>query len=313
MADRHSDADHRGTPDAQRAPGPRFGLLTPIVQRIRHLHPATWEHTAGPAELARLAATADELGYDYLTAFEHVAIPEADVARRGPSFWDPLATLSFLAAHTTRIRLATQVIVLGYHHPLEVAKRYGTLDTLSGGRLVLGVGVGSLAAEFALLGHDFADRGARADEAIPAIRAALSSTRASFHGEHYAFDGWHVEPVAVQPRVPIWVGGRSARSLRRACELGDGWVPFALDTADAHELLTAAGRRLRARERPLEIILRPEAPLDPLGDPDGSRAAVADLRAVGATAVSLYFRHTSLAHYCDQLHAFARLFDLPSR
>ncbi|MPZ25970.1 MAG: TIGR03619 family F420-dependent LLM class oxidoreductase [Micromonosporaceae bacterium] len=290
----------------------RFGLLTPIVQRIRHLAPADWEERAGPAELVDLAGTADALGFDYLTAFEHVAIPEPELARRGPCFWDPLATLSFLAARTRRIRLATQVIVLGYHHPLEVAKRFGTLDLLSGGRLVLGVGVGSLAAEFALLGHDFAGRGARADEMIEALRTCLSTPRATFHGRFYSFEGWHVEPVAVQERVPIWVGGQSRRSLRRACELGDGWVPFQLDLADLRAMLRDARPRLADRPVPLEVVLRVPEPLDPLGAPHRCTAAVDQLRDLGATAVSVYFRHTSPAHYRDQLHAFAQLFALPT-
>ncbi|HEY8473744.1 MAG TPA: TIGR03619 family F420-dependent LLM class oxidoreductase [Natronosporangium sp.] len=289
---------------------PRFGLLTPIVQRIRHLAPAGWEERAGPAELATLAADADALGFDYLTAFEHVAIPEPEVARRGPCFWDPLATLAFLAAHTRRIKLATQVIVLGYHHPLAVAKRYGTLDLLSGGRLVLGVGVGSLAAEFALLGHDFAGRGDRADEMLRALRACLSDTRPTFHGRYYSFEGWHVEPVAIQPRVPIWVGGQSRRSLRRACQLADGWVPFQLTLAEIRSLLRAAQPWLADRPEPLELILRVPEPLDPLGAPDRCQAAVDQVLELGASRVSLYFRHTSLAHYRDQLRAFAEQFAL---
>jgi alkanesulfonate monooxygenase SsuD/methylene tetrahydromethanopterin reductase-like flavin-dependent oxidoreductase (luciferase family) len=108
-----------------------------------------------------VAQAADQLGYHHLTCSEHVAVPVAAVARRGSAYWDPLATLAFLAARTTAIRLATHVLVLGYHHPLAIAKRYGTLDRLSNGRLILGLGVGTLAEEFDLLGAPFADRGAR--------------------------------------------------------------------------------------------------------------------------------------------------------
>lgn len=280
------------------------------MQRIRHLQPAAWEERAGPTELAELAGEADALGFDYLTAFEHVAIPEPEVARRGPCFWDPLATLSFLAARTRRIRLATQVIVLGYHHPLEVAKRYGTLDLLSGGRLVLGVGVGSLATEFALLGHEFTGRGERADEMIQALRACLSTRQPTFQGRFYSFQGWHLEPVAVQPRVPIWVGGRSRRSLRRACELGDGWMPFQLHLADIRAMLRDARPQLADRQVPLEVVLRVPEPVDPLAAPARCRAAVEQLRELGATGVSLSFRHTSPAHYRDQLRAFADQFQL---
>ena len=97
--------------------------------------------------------------------------------RRGTRYWDPLATLGYLAARTQRIRLATNVLVLAYHHPLEIAKRYGTLDKVSNGRLILGVGVGSLKEEFDLLGAPFDDRGPRGDDALRALRASLSVAR----------------------------------------------------------------------------------------------------------------------------------------
>src|ERR1700724_1289758 len=96
---------------------------------------------------------------------------------RGGRYYDPLATFGYLAARTERIRLATHVLVLGYHHPLEIAKRYGTLDVVSGGRLILGVGVGSLESEFALVGADFAERGARADEALVALRNGFAQSQ----------------------------------------------------------------------------------------------------------------------------------------
>ncbi|MER6893154.1 LLM class flavin-dependent oxidoreductase, partial [Amycolatopsis sp. NPDC000740] len=124
-----------------------IGLVSPVVTRLPG-DPNAWEDTAGIEDLARIAETADRLGFDHLTCSEHVAVPVAVAEQRGSTYWDPLATFGFLAARTSRIRLVTQVLVLGYHHPLEIAKRYGTLDTVSGGRLVLGLGVGSLREEF---------------------------------------------------------------------------------------------------------------------------------------------------------------------
>src|SRR5690606_36935791 len=118
----------------------RFGLTTPIVTLNPRAH-APWEAAAGPAELRRIAAAADRLGFDHLTCSEHVAIPRAATQVRGARYYDPLATFGFLAACTRAIRFVTHVLVLPYHHPLAVAKRYGTLDLLSGGRLILGVGV----------------------------------------------------------------------------------------------------------------------------------------------------------------------------
>src|SRR5262249_60035962 len=143
---------------------------------------------AGPAELSRIAAAADRLGYHHLTCSEHVAIPAATVPVRGARYYDPLATFGFLAAQTTRVRFLTHVLVLPYHHPLAIAKRYGTLDRLSGGRLVLGVGVGTLAEEFALLVAALADRAERYEDALRAVRASFGRRAPSYAGPHHRFD-----------------------------------------------------------------------------------------------------------------------------
>src|SRR3954464_5145888 len=112
----------------------------------------SWEETASFDAVVEIARAADRLGYHHLTCSEHVAVPAGEIAaRRGSRYYDPLATFGYLAAATTSIRRETRVLVLGYHHPFEIAKRYGTLDTVSGGRLILGLGVGSLEEEFALL------------------------------------------------------------------------------------------------------------------------------------------------------------------
>jgi probable F420-dependent oxidoreductase len=279
----------------------RIGIVTPVVAQPPLGH-AGWERAAGIEEVARIAETADRLGYHHLTCSEHVAVPTGTAAQRGGVYWDPLATFGYLAARTRRIRLATQVLVLGYHHPLAIAKRYGTLDLVSGGRLTLGLGVGSLEEEFDLLGAPFADRGARADEAIAALRAALGRPEPSFHGDFYDFSGFVVEPHAVQERVPIWIGGRTARSLRRAVTSGDGWVPFGLPLDALAEMLTAADLR-----EGFEVVLTPAHPLDPLGSPDRARTALERLREAGATAVGVRLAATSADHYCDQLAALRDL------
>ena len=152
--------------------GVRLGVITPVATQMPGAH-AAWEASAGIEEMVRVARTADELGFDHLTCSEHVAVPPADAEVRGATYWDPLATLSHLAAHTDRIRLATYVLVLAYHHPLELAKRYGTLDRISGGRLVLGVGVGTLEREFELLEVPMRRRGERADDALRASETRL--------------------------------------------------------------------------------------------------------------------------------------------
>jgi probable F420-dependent oxidoreductase len=279
----------------------RIGIVTPVVAQPPMGH-AEWERGAGIEEVRRIAETADRLGYHHLTCSEHVAVPAAVAEQRGGVYWDPLATFGYLAARTRRIRLATQVLVLGYHHPLAIAKRYGTLDLVSGGRLTLGLGVGSLEEEFDLLGAPFADRGARADEAIAALRAALGRPAPSFHGDFYDFSGLIVEPHAVQDRVPIWIGGRTARSLRRATTSGDGWVPFGLPLDTLAEMLAAADL-----PEGFDVVLTPDRPLDPLGSPGRARTALERLREAGATAAGIRLASTSAEHYRDQLTALREL------
>ncbi|MBV8162261.1 MAG: LLM class flavin-dependent oxidoreductase, partial [Acidimicrobiia bacterium] len=129
----------------------KLGIITPVVLKRPHAH-APWEDDAGIDEIAVIAEAADRLGYHHLTCSEHVAVPFTAGEMRGAAYWDPLSTFGYLAARTEQIRLVTHVLVLGYHHPLEIAKRYGTLDRVCQGRVILGVGVGTLQEEFALLG-----------------------------------------------------------------------------------------------------------------------------------------------------------------
>jgi len=272
----------------------RFGLLTPIVT-YHPEHGAEWEEHAGPSELARIATTADRLGYHHLTCSEHVAIPAAAAPVRGTRYYDPLATFGFLAAQTARIRFATHVLVLPYH--------------LAGGRLILGVGVGTLGEEFALLGAAFDGRGAGYEDALRALRAAFGRRAPAYAGTHHRFDGLVVDPCGVQERIPIWLGGRSPRSLRRALVFGDGWDPFRLTLAELTQLLPRARgwRQWRERTAPLELVLTPDRLLDPTVPAE--RAQLADLldryRALGATVMNLRFRHRSLEHYLEQLAVFA--------
>ncbi|MBB3752868.1 putative F420-dependent oxidoreductase [Mycolicibacterium sp. BK634] len=278
----------------------RIGLSTPMVMQLPGVA-GEWEANADVTDLARIARAADELGFDHLTCAEHIAIP-VENHERGLTYWDPLSTLGFLAAHTSRISLTTSVVVLGYHHPLEIAKRFGTLDRLSGGRLVLGVGVGSLKEEFELLGATFDGRGDHADDAIRALRASLSTTRPAYQGTHYRYDGWAVQPCAVQQRVPIWVGGRTRRSLRRAVGLADGWIPFGLSAAE----ITAMLAEFDAPPS-FEVVLSPGRPVDPLADRDRTAKRLSALRDAGATAVTCSVTADSPDHYCDQLAALREL------
>ena len=179
--------------------------------------------------------------------------------------------LGYIAARTDRIRLATMTLVLGYHHPLEIVKRYGTLDHVSKGRVILGVGVGSLKEEFDLLGAPFDDRGARGDDALRALRAALPTNEPAYEGEFYSFGGLTVDPCALQPHMPIWVGGRTKRSLRRALTLADGWCPFGVSVDTAAEWLSA-------RDVPagFEVVLPAEQAARPGGKARGDQGDARD-------------------------------------
>jgi probable F420-dependent oxidoreductase len=280
----------------------RYGLVPPIVHRNPRFNPPRWESEAEIDDLALIAREADALGYDFISFPGHVAIPEALSDVRGPVYWDPVATMSYVAAHTGRIRLAAYIIVLGYHHPLQIAKSYGTVDRISRGRLVLGVGVGSLEPEFELLGKPFDDRGPRADDALKALRASLGVRVPEYHGDYYDYGGFVVEPHAVQTRVPIWVGGRTGRSLRRALELADGWAPFRLGPDELKTMLEP--RRAQIQDRGLDLVFPPDPPLDPLEEPQKARDTVETFRTLGATGLNLRFAHTSRQHYVEQLHAF---------
>jgi probable F420-dependent oxidoreductase len=282
----------------------RYGVVTPVILlNPRVVNP--WEEAAGIDELETVARAVDRLGYHHLTASNHIAIPHEASARRGRRYWDPAVTLGYVAAITERIRLATFCLVLGYHHPLEIVKRYGTLDRASRGRVVLGLGVGSLEEEFVMLGRPFDDRGPRGDDAIRAIRASWGVREPEYHGAHWDFGGVTVDPTAVQAQAPIWIGGRTARSLRRAIELGDAWVPFAVEPEAVKDMLDRIGR-------PADVGLAPEPPLDPLGDPDGVRRQVERHAACGATILNLRFRSASVDHWVDQAEAFMALVEEPA-
>jgi probable F420-dependent oxidoreductase len=278
------------------------------VLKRPHAH-APWEDDAGISEIALVAEAADRLGYHHVTCSEHVAVPFSAGDMRGAAYWDPLSTFGYLAARTQHIKLLTHVLVLGYHHPLEIAKRYGTLDRVSGGRLILGVGVGTLREEFELLGAQFEGRGEIADDSLRALRASLGKREPVYHGTHFDYEGFVVDPWAMQERVPIWIGGKTARSLRRAVELADGWVPFALSPDEIKRMLADARKTeaWAARDTDIEVVLPPERAVDPLGDPDGARGAIDTLREIGTTIANLTFRTRSPEHYCEQLAAMKDL------
>jgi probable F420-dependent oxidoreductase len=279
--------------------GVKLSVATPIVT-MRPGFCSDWEQDGSVEELARIAETADRLGYYHLTCSEHVAMPQTEAARRGARYWDPLATFGYLAARTRQIRFAAWVLVLGYHHPLEIVKRYGTLDTVSHGRVILGVGVGTLKEEFDLIGAPFEDRGPRADDALRALRASLSQPSPTYDGAFYSYNGLIVDPCAVQAHVPLWVGGRTLRSLRRAVALADGWCPFDVTPAQAKEWL----RRVDVPPG-FEVVLPPVRRLEPVSEPSRTQETLLETAAGGATIIHTRFKHQTIDEYLEKLDALA--------
>ena len=290
-----------------------LGIVTPVLHMNPRFDPPEWEVTASVDDVVTVVQQAEALGYDWVACSEHIAIPSAASTVRGGRYFDPFSTLGYFAAKTSRIGLLTHMAVLPYHHPLELVKRLGTLDVLSGGRIIAGIGVGSLKPEFEVLGHTFDGRGDRADDAIRAIRAAWGQRIPEYHGTHYEFEGFIVEPSGLPRHVPVWVGGRTRRSLRRALELGDAWMPFGFKIDELSAILTdakttdALARYREERGRDLGLLLAPEPPIDPVGDPGGTTDFLARYVAIGATGFSLRFDHHSPSHYAEQMAATVEL------
>jgi len=179
---------------------------------------------AGPEGIKRAAVQAEKLGFADVWASEHIIIPAGAMYPPSPNFYDPVLTLTWAAAYTRRVGLGTSVLVLPMRHPLPLAKELATLQNLSGGRLILGAGVGWMEAEFEALGVPFKERGRRMDEGIAMMRAVWSDDPVSFPSRWIpaVIDQMRMMPKPEKP-IPIWIGGTSEPALRRAARL-DGWL-----------------------------------------------------------------------------------------
>lgn len=187
---------------------------------------------ADPVRLVGAARKADQLGFHSLWLYEHIAFPTRVSEAYGKlpftaetAFLEPITTLSYLAAETRRIRLGTGILLLALRHPLHVAKAVATLDVLSKGRAILGVGLGWLAEEFVAFGVPFRERVGRVRESVESLRKIWSDGRIEHKGRYFSFPEVTSLPMPVQRGgPPIWFGGTVDRALHRAAELGDGWL-----------------------------------------------------------------------------------------
>ena len=172
--------------------------------------------------IRRVAEAAEELGFDSVWATEHIIVGPEAVDPYG-RVYSPLVTLGWVAGWTERVGLGTSIVLVPLHHPIHLAKEVATLQELSGGRVTLGIGMGWYKDEFDFLGVEFEGRGRRADEAIRLVRALWSGEH-DFDGEYWSFRNATSEPHPSQ-QPEVWVGGSSARAVRRAREVGDAWHP----------------------------------------------------------------------------------------
>lgn len=283
-----------------------YGIQLPIQAQSSYFV-ADWEKTAGPAELARLARTCDDNGYAYVGVCDHVSLPESAVGGMGTHWADPIATLAWLGALTSRVGLLTHVYVLPYRHPRVAAKQFATLDDLTGGRALIGIGAGHVQAEFDLLGVDFENRGKALDRGIPELAAALESE---------FVDGFGARPRPAQkPRPPIWVAGSSPVAIRRAARLADGWLPQGPSNADMVAILQAERERVGRRG---DFMIGHITPFMYVGSPgwdvgeatlSGTPSSIAERvlagTASGVNQLQVRFKARSCDELCDQLVAFA--------
>ncbi|KWT58618.1 LLM class F420-dependent oxidoreductase [Streptomyces albus subsp. albus] len=290
------------------------------VQSQSTLYAEPWEAGAGPADLVEIACAADRHGFAYIACCEHIGVPHRLAAAMSTVWYDPVATLAYLAAATTRVRLLSHIALVGLRHPLITAKQYATLDHLSGGRLILGVGAGHVREEFDALGVDFTRRGALLDEAIDALKAALGPEEfPAFQGKRFAFAGLGQSPRPAQaPRPPVWVGGSSPAAVRRAAVRGDGWLPqgdrrdqLPGQLAKLRRLREAAGIRTPAEAGAITEPLYVGAPTWDVGRrtltgaPERLADSLREYKAMGVQQIQVRFRSRSRTELTDQMAAFA--------
>jgi probable F420-dependent oxidoreductase len=297
-----------------------------------------------------IAQAAEHSGFDFLSVNDHIIVPgnldsaypytqggHWSAAEHGHCF-DQLATLAFLAGCTSRLRLLTSVMVVPHRPLIATAKMLSTIDVLSNGRLILGVGAGWMKEEFELLGAPFEDRGRATDEYLEAFKELWTQERPAYRGQHVNFSDVIFSPKPLQkPHPPIWVGGESSAALRRAVRLGDAWYPGnnsqtkPLDTAarlgaaigELHRVANAAGRSPAS----ISVCLLVQNPFEWAvqetqdgtarrlftGTSDDMMADAAALEALGISHVAIRLGGTSIQQSLERIDRFGREVIAPSR
>ena len=176
--------------------------------------------------IVETACKAEKLGFDALFVNDHVIVDDSPRSEVWRNVYDPLVVLSYVAACTSKIKLGTSVLIMPYRNPIATAKALATLDQMSGGRVIAGVGSGWNQAEFDALGRPYRQRGSRTNEYLQLWQACWAPGITSFQGRYYSFENMHINPKPLQqPHPPIWIGGSGAGSLRRAARFAEVWQP----------------------------------------------------------------------------------------
>jgi probable F420-dependent oxidoreductase len=296
-----------------------FGIQLP-VQSQSTIYVEPWETEAGPPEIARAAVAADRSGFFFVGVSDHTAIPRRLAAAMSTTWYDPVATLAWVAAMTRDVRLLTYVYIAALRHPLRAAKELATLDRLSGGRLIVGVGAGHVIEEFEIMERDFEDRGALTDEAIDGITAALTEEYPELSGPRWPVSEMGVSPRPAQsPRPPLWVGGSTRSALRRAAVRGDGWLPQSPKRADMPgQIAHLLGLRHQFRnDAPIAIGALAgsffvgdatwDLPRTTLaGSPENIAENLSELVDMGVSHLHVRFPSRSADELCEQIESFGK-------
>ena len=298
-----------------------YGMQLPI-QTLSATTRAQWELDATVDDLVAVARQAEATGHRFIGVCDHVAIPDNDYAAHMTTTWyDTVATLGFLAAHTSSVRLLSVVWIAPYRHPLQTAKSFATLDHLSGGRVILGMGAGHVEAKFAALGVDYHRRGRLLDEAIDAVRETFGPEYASFVGKAWAFTRVGIGPQPPQAQLPIWIGGSGPAAWRRVGRRGDGYIPMGNPIEQLPDIVSTIRQEADGAGREdhhFDIGFHPGlihvgTPPDladgrPLiaGSPEQVCENLRQATAAGANVLHVRFFNRSLSELLDQMEAFGR-------
>jgi len=227
---------------------------------------------SSPDVAARVTKAAEAAGFESVWTGEHVVLPDPQVAPSPlpPQYplLDPAVALAFVAAHTTKIKLGTGIIILPQRNPLVLAKELASVDVVSNGRLIFGLGIGYLKAEFDALGIPFDNKGARSMEYLQAMQAVWTQEQPSYKGKFVSFAGIQAKPQPVQKPYPqVVIGGHTPEAFRRAVQYANGWYGFALDPTKTAECLAGLKKAAQEVNRPktlneLEISITPGPTLD---------------------------------------------------